>query len=99
MDTDVTAHIRYDYDNNGRKILTCEYDDPQEKKYREYKYTYDFAGRLAGEAGSYKVSDGFGGFTQYGDYNKTYAYDYAGNLIRQEVQGDDEAFVSTYAYD
>ena len=99
VDDSSTAHIRYVYDKNGRKTSTYEYADPQKKKFREYSYSYDFAGRLTNESGSYKVSDGIEGLTQYGNYSKGYAYDYAGNIICQEIQGDKESFVSTYAYD
>jgi YD repeat-containing protein len=97
IDDTSAAHIKYDYDSNGRKTSVIEYANPEKSKYRSYKYEYDFAGRLISEKGAYTVNGIAGG--AYGSYFREFEYDYEGNLLKQVIYNGNDSLVITYEYD
>lgn len=99
VDDNNAFHIHNTYDKNGRRIQTLEYADKEKKKYREYNYTYDFAGRLLSEERTYKELNGTGKITEYGNSCKKYEYDYEGNIKKLHVLTDKGFITSAFLYD
>jgi RHS repeat-associated protein len=97
VDDSRTAHARYGYDSNGRRTSIIEYSNPEENKYRSYRYEYDFAGRLVSEEGAYTSNGNTGGVM--GSYLKEYEYDFAGNLKKQALYNGNEKLVAQFDYD
>ncbi|MFC6549102.1 RHS repeat-associated core domain-containing protein [Cohnella cellulosilytica] len=94
-----TGHSKMEYDANGNLAKRYEFSDASETKFRMYAYKYDFAARVTEESGSYRESDGQGGFREYGKYSTLNEWDYVGNLVKQSVYNGSGWEETELAYD
>ena len=99
MDATRTGHIRHEYDKNGNRTRTAEYADEDGNKYRLFEYSYDFAGKVTEEKGSYREIQADGAIVEYGNYQTVYERDYAGNVVKQQVASASGYDTTQFAYD
>lgn len=99
LDESRTGHIQYVYDKSGNKTGTIEYANEQQSNYRSYSYSYDFAGRVTEEKGSYREEQTNGTFADYGSYHTRYERDYAGNVLKQQQFNGSGFDTVSFAYD
>lgn len=94
IDGSRTGHTKHSYDSRDNKIRTIEYVNNEKTKHRIFDYSYDYAGRVTSEQGRYIEQD-----AELDKYNKKSTFDYAGNLIKEEVLNKDIYDITSYLYD
>ena len=99
MDATRTDHLGHAYDKQGNKTRTMEYADKDGKQVRLFEYSYDFAGKVSEEKGSYRELQTDGSFAEYGKYQNVYERDYGGNVLKQKVASGGGYDTTSFAYD
>lgn len=99
MDGARTGHVIYAYDKKGNRTSEIHYADAAKKQFRVYTKSFDYAGRVTEETGSYQETAASGASAEYGSYRTVFERDPSGNVLRQKRYNGAGYDTVMYVYD